>query len=201
MRDKRGQVTAFVAIGIIIVVVIALLFLLRGQIMRTAGAKEKITAVSFLDEVEEVRTHIDTCLETSFKESVAYHADRAVEDYEREVADDTLDRFKECMFLDQFRSVDVVAEGSPEIEVEFQQDSKVMYATLYYELKVIRGDQEELLEEFSTSIPLSQKCCVPVEVNGDCISKEEVVHRVCGFLFDIKEGDSLIRGGKCIACA
>jgi len=163
--------------------------------------KEKVSASSFADEVDEVRAHIETCLDSSFKESVAYYANKEVEDYETEVADYALDLFKTCILFDQFRTVDVVPESVPEVAVEFQEDSRIVYATLYYTISVEKGTQKEVLEEFSTNVHLSEsRCCVPVEVDSSCNAEEEGIYRVCGFLFDVQSGDSLERGGKCVAC-
>lgn len=198
---KRGQVTAFVAIGIVIIAVIVLLFFLRGYVMEATGLKEKIGTSSFVDDVEDVSDHIESCFEDSFKEAVAYQADKKITNYEKEVADYTLNRLKQCVILEQFKTVDVIPNEEPEVIVEVQEESKIVSGTLYYNLIIKKDDKQENLDEFYTSVELSERrCCVPVKVDSNCIGEEDGIFHVCGFMFTIEEGESLKKGGKCIAC-
>ncbi|MBI4153746.1 hypothetical protein HY501_00260 [Candidatus Woesearchaeota archaeon] len=195
---KRGQITLFIVVGIVIVLSIILVVVLRGSLLKATTEQELGKALSFTDSVSGVKNVVDACLEESLKKGVAQLGNKKVDNYEAELGQVVQGELYRCIDFSQL-SVTVLKK-TPEVTVSLSEDRSRMIAELDYELIVKRGEEEERLREFSTELSLFTECCVPVSVDSECRAKESGEFRVCVSQYNLREGDSLMVGGECLAC-
>ncbi|MFH1637074.1 MAG: hypothetical protein ABIB71_01470 [Candidatus Woesearchaeota archaeon] len=199
MRNKSGQVTAFVIIGIVIVSILGLLFMMKSQIMEATGINEKISTISFSDDVADVEAHVQKCLDESLKEAVFFYTDKDVGGiYEDVVAQRMQNSAYKCIDFNQFTRVSVRSLSRRDIRVEKFGDR--ISSTLYYEIRIEKGDNSDTLDSFHSEFKLTRKCCIPVEVDYDCKAQDSGDYHVCGLVYNVWEGKELKAGGECLAC-
>jgi len=194
---KRGQVTIFIALGIILVVALILVIAFRGNIaevitQQTTGAKTGFSA-----QVDEVRSHVQNCLEKSLQEAYPILATRKVSDYDSELATEVEIRVGQCADLTSFTDVYVRKLGSPKVEAFRDSSNTQITATLTFPLSVEKGDNVERLESFSAEESLVKPICVLKEkLDSNCRATEEVI--AGGFIFE--PGEEVKIGGECLEC-
>jgi len=67
--QKRGQVTVFIVVGIVVLAVFAFLFFLRGKLVETSF-EDEMNALVVPRQLEPVKTYIDVCLSQKVQEGV-----------------------------------------------------------------------------------------------------------------------------------
>ena len=71
--NKRGQVTIFVVLGILIVIVIGIVVLIRTNSLNKAGESGLGTSISLSQSIDEINSFVNLCL-TEFSDSAIYDA-------------------------------------------------------------------------------------------------------------------------------
>lgn len=196
--SKRGQITLFIIVGIVIIIAIALVVVLRSSLLKASSQQAVSKTLSFSDSVEEVKHVVDTCLENSLKKGVVQLGNRRTEEYESELAQVVQSELYRCADFSQL-SVDVV-RSTPSVTISLSEDRSKVIADADFELVVKRGADVERLQSFSQELELFTDCCVPVAVDSQCRAKEDGEFRVCVSQYTLQEGDSLMSGGECLAC-
>ena len=68
--QKRGQVTVFIVVGIVILIVFSFMFFLRGSFME-ASFEDEMNALTVPKQLEPIKTYIDACLTQTILEGVS----------------------------------------------------------------------------------------------------------------------------------
>ena len=197
MNKKRGQVTVFIALGVILVAVLAIAIAFRGDIVKIVTESESEDQTNFASQVEEVKKHVEGCLGNALSESVVLLASKKVEDYDKALADETKLRFSLCINLGLFEELAIKDLATPEIEVKRNSDNTVITATMAMPINIEKGGDQQQLTEFVAQEKLRRKMCVLKEmVDSDCRAKEDLKVGI----FTFKEGEEVKVGGDCLAC-
>ena len=93
-----------------------------------------------------------------------------------------------------------VASEVEDVKISYGAGNTKIMAQAYYSVTVMDDDNVENLKEFYSEISIIPNCCMPVEVDDGCVAVKSAKAVSCGRFFNIKEGDSLNKGGKCEAC-
>ena len=156
---KRGQVTVFVILGIIVIIAVILGFVLRKSFTESAAEAETKEIISFADEVREVRKHVEDCMGQALEDSVPYFSNKNIPDYDtylKEVAKFVSERTEVCLKLSQFANLKITKE---DITIETVMDEKrtLLSATAMFDVKIERNGEQETLSEFHAEVPLRSR--------------------------------------------
>lgn len=211
---NRGQVTIFVILGLVILVVVSVLIYLSSSALR----KEEPLKESIIEgEISDIKGYVTSCLDDSLKEAVEYCSGNLPDggpkctDYEADVAARVEESFCDCVpnckDFSNFKNVQVEVKGEIRLEAKLAGDKKKITLTMEYPLSVKKGSSEHMLgtieSPFVAEYALEQSDCVPVEVNDhtSCIAAETKTVEVLGLILTYrKDIDRVAIGGTCIAC-
>lgn len=194
---KRGQVTIFIGLGIVIVAALVLAITFRGDIAKivTEGAAEE--QAGFSSQVDSVKKHVDGCLSNALTESVFALASKKLDDYDEALAGEVKLRASMCLQLDSFTDITARKLGEPEVEIKRNPDNTLITATMTLPINVEQDGNEEQLKEFIAQETLKKKMCALKEMlDDDCRAKEDMVVGI----FVFKQGEEAKIGGECLAC-
>lgn len=198
--QKRGQITIFIIIGIVLIAIIALTLGLRTDLAKSAVKKAASLTESFATKSDNVKVIAEDCLKSKLQEAVILYGNRKVEDYEKALANQIESSIPVCLDFSSVDGVDVNREGNIEIVTELNADKSAVSATATLNIEINHNEDHQTIENVYAEVSFAKKCCVPVRVDSDCMSKDSGTYKVCGFVFEIQDGDSLGRGGNCLAC-
>jgi len=198
--QKRGQITLFIIIGIVIITAIILTFALRTDLAKSAVKKATFLTESFSSKADNVQVIAEDCLESKLKEAVILYGNRKVEDYESAIAEHIEGTIIPCLDFSSVEGVDVSREGDIQVFAELNSDKSAISATAILNIEVDRDKDHRSIQEVYADVSFFKKCCVPVKVNSDCEAKDSGTYKACGFVFELEKGDSVKKGGECLAC-
>jgi len=208
---KRGQITAFVIIGLLILVVIGIVLFI-GQ--RAVSQSKTTVAETVSYEALDVKNYIETCLDQSVEGAVDYCSGTFATggpkcpDYEPDIAEkveeDFCDCIEGCTDFSTFKSLDIEVKSQPDVQVIMTNDKKTLNVLMVYPLVIKKGDSEFILgtvdSPFSTKYELEETACVHIEVDENCKAKEAKQVEILGLRLSYNVGDKVAIGGSCIAC-
>lgn len=209
--QNRGQVTVFVALGIIILVVIGIVILMSTSLKQETPFK----VLSTEKEVASVREYVTSCLDESLKSAIAYCSGTFAKtglpkcpDYQTDIAGMVVESFctcvPNCIDFSMFKNVQVEAKGDIDVEAKLTDDKKKVTVTMQYPILVRKGESEHLIgtkeSPFFAEYYLEQSSCVPIKVDENCIATEAKTVNILGIVFEYNIGDQVKLGGSCIAC-
>lgn len=199
--QKRGQITLFIIIGIVIIAVIAMVFALRTDLVKSSAKKIVSLTESFTSSANEVQGIAEDCLKSKLQEATILYGNKKVENYEEAVAGHIKDTLASCLDFSSVDNVEVSREGDISVTAELSSDKSSISATAKVNIEINSGKDHQSIEEIYAEVEFYKRCCVPVRVNSDCESKDSGQYNVCGFFFDVSEGDKVFdAGGSCLAC-
>lgn len=211
---NRGQVTIFVILGLVILVVVSVLIYLSSSALR----KEEPLKESIIEgEISDIKSYVTSCLDDSLKEAVEYCSGNLPEggpkctDYEEDVAARVEEGFCNCVpncnDFSNFKNIQIEVKGEINLKAKITEDKKKIGLTMVYPLLVTKGDSEHMLgtieSPFVAEYELEQRDCVPVEVDDhtSCIAAETKTVEILGLILTYrKDIDRVAIGGTCIAC-
>ena len=158
--EKRGQVTAFVILGIVIIIVIVLGVAFRKTLFQSAAEAEMQEASSFTEEVDKVQVHIENCVEKSLREAIGYFATSEVEsweDYEQDVADYVANGVQECLEFSRFYGLKITRDGKINTEAFMDGGRTLITAIAEFDVDIERGVNKETLSKFHAEVPLKEQ--------------------------------------------
>ena len=202
---KKGQATIFIVIGIVLFLIILITIFLRAGIIKKATVSQLVTSLSFEKQVEEVKNYVRSCLESTTNTAIDMLNTASIEsyeEYERQIALIVKAKFPQCTDFSKFKGVKVENEKLNNVTVKFSEDKKSLYVEADYNLDVIKGKKSAKISNIATEINFKVSCCIPVEVDNDCIYNGGTitVTNECGATYTIHNGDSLKVGDICVAC-
>ncbi len=215
MKNK-GQVTIFVILGLVILVVVLVLIYISSSALRK---EEPLKEAIIEGEVSDAKEYITSCLEDSLKSAVEYCSGTVSKtgspkcpDYEQNVNNRVKDSFCNCIprcsDFSALRNIQVEVKGEIRLETKLSEGKKEVTTLMEYPLLVKKGDSEHLLgtteSPFVAKYSLEETACVPIKLkNNDpelCEADEEKTVETMGLILTYKPGDKVMIGGSCIAC-
>jgi len=212
---KRGQITVFVVLGIVILVVVGMIVYISSISTRK---EEKFEVLSVEREALEVGEYVTSCLSESLQNAVAYCSGNfpgegpKCSDYNEDIAirvkEDFCNCIPDCKDFSMFKNTQVEVKGEMRLEARLSEDKKKVTVMMEYPILVKKEDQEHLLgtteSPFAVHYALEKSDCVPIKLKGDdhelCEADESKTVEVLGLIFTYQEGDKVAIGGECIAC-
>lgn len=201
MFKKRGQITIFIIVGIVIVITVILGITLGSRIMREEAEQELIRIIAESD-IGGINNYVEGCLRDSLKNSVSYLGDKNVLNYEMELKERVLLGIRSCVDNTKLRDLGVTRIPiirEIDLIIEDVTDDNI-FVTLNWPLGVRTEGAERRLENFNAVYRLTKNCCVPVRVDNNCRLENNINIRICNIEYKLNSGDSLKSGGVCLAC-
>jgi|GEM_PF-2738428 len=159
---KRGQVTIFIILGIVIVIAVVFGIALRKDIAKVVKGTESREEMSFQEQANEVKKHVDDCLEDALKDAVfnsnvgSSPSITSFDDYYAQIAILVEDKVEKCINLNQFRPL--IIRREPEMEVIVYGDAKVpptkIAAEAKFKVNIERDTDTASFESFTATLPL-----------------------------------------------
>lgn len=213
---SRGEITIFVVLGLVILVIIGIILLITSSSLRK---EMPFKLLSIEEEVSDVREYVTSCLDESLKNAVAQCSgtnpltgEPKCPDYETELAGKVVNNFCNCIprcNTFPFEHIQIEVKGGIDIEANLVKgedgNEKEVIVTMEYPLQVKKGDTEYLLgttEPFVAEYPLKQSGCLPIPVNENCEATETKTVNILNWEFTFHEGErvAISEAGACIAC-
>jgi len=148
---KRGQVTIFIILGIIIIAAIMVGLILSKSFQKSAAEAQFDESASFSEQVNYVEKHVQDCIEDKLTEAIPYFADKNIETeekYKESVAHFVNDRLNSCLNLNQFEGLDITQDKERGVIVNLDAKKTLLSATIKFKVKISKEDSKETLSEF-----------------------------------------------------
>jgi hypothetical protein len=197
--EKRGQLTIFIILGIVILVIIGVLFyvIYSPRALQTSP-----------EEFSDVQKYVDACVESTLDDAVRFCGGDRCKDYENNIADYITANLQLCTnFAVDFPTTEIIPKGTISATVTLNADKTLINAVVLYPITVKKGGQTKILERFYAEISFVTKACIPILVDSNCIALEDKTFTMeadgIKTTWEIKQGDDLrIYGsaGVCPAC-
>lgn len=180
---KRGQVTIFIIVGIVILSLLIIFFFV---------AKKPILK---LQNPSTVKEFTESCLETTLQKSIEINGkDGNIENINKFIRL----HFKECLDFSSFKTMKIEIEEIESVSTQIYSTKAitnvVMPITITQKQNIIK------YPEFSASISLTCSSCIPIAVDASCNAIESKLFSACGLSKQFNIGDSLKINGECLAC-
>ncbi|MBU2589152.1 MAG: hypothetical protein KKA65_02995 [Nanoarchaeota archaeon] len=149
--DKRGQVTIFIILGIIIIVAVIVGLILSKTFQKSAAEAQFDASASFSEQVNYVQKHIEDCIEEKLTETIPYFANKNIEteeEYKEAVAYFVNDRLNSCLDLNQFTGLDISKDEEREVTIVLDNKRTLLSATVEFNVKITKEDNSETLSKF-----------------------------------------------------
>ncbi|MDI6737671.1 MAG: hypothetical protein QME12_04090 [Nanoarchaeota archaeon] len=160
--QKRGQVTIFIILGIIIIVAIVFGISMRKQIAKAVAGTETLEALSFTEQSQMVKEHVEDCLKEALVDAVfnsnvgASPGITSFEDYYAQVAILVEDHAERCINLNQFRPL--IIRRVNEMVVAVYGDIKIpptkIAAEAKFKVHIEEGANTASFDTFTVTLPL-----------------------------------------------
>lgn len=213
--EKRGQVTAFIVLGIIILAVIGVAIYI-SQV--TISSKKPTLPETVSYEVQSVEEFVTSCLEEALDSAVSFCSgsfktgEPKCPDYEAAIEEKLLEDFclciPACKDFSTFKNLDVEAKGDPEPKAKLVGGGESLILTMVFPIQVNKGESEYLFGTTDTPFVVEhsfvESGCVPIKLRNndysECLADEDKSVELLGLRLEYREGDKVGVGDKCIAC-
>lgn len=170
---KRGQVTLFVILGLVLVVAIALLVYYKDNLISSDNKQEELSSLS--QEEQEIKSLVESCLNDKAKEAltlsgyqgfyvdvpnnnldysiyqIPYLYDNGINKVPSiEIIEEQLSKYIDENIAECYTISQDIEFGNPETKTEIQND-KVLF-TLNLPVKLNKGESASNLNEFNTEV-------------------------------------------------
>ncbi|RME54234.1 hypothetical protein D6777_04465 [Candidatus Woesearchaeota archaeon] len=197
--QKKGQITIFVILGIIIVVSIVIVAVLKGgEVKRVVKEKVGMT-VEFSNEADEVKAIVQKCIEQSAKQSFNALLLKNVNNYKEIMEEIIKANLPSCVDFTNL-TFDVTTGKLRSVKVDYKEGLSKIIVDVNYDVVIKKEGMTNKISSFYTEIDREPDCCVPVLVDEDCKAKIGTKSKSCGRIFLIEKGESLKKDGECVAC-
>lgn len=166
---KRGQITIFIILGIVILMAVIFGVVMRKEIVKAVSSSEDKQAISFTEQSAEVEKHVVGCLEESLRDAVfnsrigSMPSIASNEDYYAQIAMLVKDKTDACIDFEQFSGLSITRGDITDLKV--YGNSVVPYPTkiqadLKMNINIVNGEESAAYSEFSSYIPLKARAVV-----------------------------------------
>jgi hypothetical protein len=191
MIKKRGQVTVYVVLGIVIFFTLVVF----GYLV--FSGRVSIIEVSSSD-FDEVKTHIESCIYQVLENGIRFYGNSQGVDYELNLENYITDYLPLCINFSMFNRVEVEAYKIDDVIVSL--DDEKVKAKVVFPVTIRRGNDEKKFTYFYSEFVLKEKGCVNVHVDNNCKALESKTVKMMNLVLNYEPGDFVGVGGKCIAC-
>lgn len=192
--QKRGQITIFIIIGIVILLVLAVVYFVIYS-----PRQPEIPPEQFSD----VQKYVDSCVEQTLRDGVTRLGRGPNLDYEGSLAGYVKTYLVYCPnFTADFPELVVRPKDIVSVDVTLASDKSMVSAVVTYPISISKGSYTRNLERFYAEYSLVERGCASVPVNTNCryTGSDTVTVKVTGITFTFNTGDFVGISGVCIAC-
>ncbi len=192
--EKRGQLTIFIIIGIVILVILGIVFFVMYS---PSGVRVPP------EEFSDVQKYVDACVDQTLRDGVVYLGRGPNPNYNEALANYIKDYLVYCAnFTADFPELEVTPKDLASVTVSLNAEKSLVTAVVNYPITVRKGDMTKTLERFYAEYQLVEKYCASISVDSDCksTSNDPVTVKVAGLTFTYNKGDFVGIDNKCIAC-
>ena len=152
---KRGQITIFIILGIVILIAVVFGIMMRKEIVKAVSSSEEKNAISFSEQSQQVKEHVVDCLEESFKKAKDSMppANIAPEEYNDALVRATKERMLTCLNFRQFSGFEIT-EKSKDMAIEIIRNTKLTSTKVIsqFELLITQGESNQRFKDFEVSL-------------------------------------------------
>ena len=197
MAQKKGQVTFFVVIGLILFVVISL------TIYLFFSAQPKAEQVPF--EYGDIESYVTGCLDEALESGVAYCAAGGCTEYEEDLGGQVVTSFFDCVgpkgekIREQFPYYEIKVGNA---DINILKSTKEIKAVLSFPVYIKRANKEHKLDSFRAEYALQAGACIPCPTcDENCITHEHISVTVLDLTIEFEPGEFVgLSPGECLAC-
>lgn len=190
--QKRGQVTIFIVVGIIILVLVVLAFYFY---------REAIPIVQKpFTESEDVREYVQSCVDQTVSKGIETLAKGEFASYEQELESYINTYLALCLDFSAFPDLVITYKGDVSSKVSLSDDMTFLDAVVFIPITVQKGKQKAEYESFQYSYDFQKRDCVHIRVDANCQALESKTTKAAGIIWTYNVGDYVMAGGNCIAC-
>lgn len=195
---KRGQLTIFIVIGIVVITVIILTLYMY---FASTSQKEQIPF-----EVSHVKEFVTLCLDEALESGVAYcSGGTKCPNFEEGLGEPVMIAFFDCTgakgekIQEKFPSYEITV-GNADINIIKSKDQ--ITATLSFPVMIKRDDKEHTIDTFLSEYKLKEIACIPCPTcDKNCRTQTPISVTVLDITWKFDAGDYVgIDGGNCLAC-
>lgn len=166
---KRGQITIFIILGIVIIIAVVFGVVMRKEIVKAVSSSEEKEAISFSEQSAEVQKHVEGCLEQSLNDAVfnsrvgSMPSITSNEDYYAQIAILVKDKINLCINFEQFSGLLITQGEVTDLKVYGNSASPYptkIQADLKMNVNIVKGEESGAYSEFSSYIPLKARAVV-----------------------------------------
>lgn len=195
--EKRGQLTIFIIIGMVILFVLAIVFFLVYKPL-----KEPETPP---EQFADVKNYVDACVKQTLRDGVNKLGRGPHTDYNKALEDYMKTYVVYCPnFTADFPDMSITPKDVISVKVTLNNDQSLVSAVVVYPITITRGAFTKTLDNFYGDYTLVEKACAAVPINNriDCrySGSSSTTVKVSGITFTYNPGDFVGVGGTCIAC-
>lgn len=197
--EKRGQLTIFIVVGIVIITVISLtLYMYFSSISQ----KEQTPF-----EVSHVKEFVTLCLDEALESGVAYCSGGAkCSNFESDLGEPVMIAFFDCTGAKGEKMQEKfpyykTSMGNADINIIKTKDQ--ITATLSLPVTIKRDDKEHMLSDFVSEYRLKESACIPCPAcDANCRTQKPISVTILDITWKFDAGDyvGLEDGGICLAC-
>ncbi|MCK4589765.1 MAG: hypothetical protein KAT77_04930 [Nanoarchaeota archaeon] len=181
---KRGQITIFIIIGVILLIAVALILLLRSTTVEKELEVEEKAAQELPSELAPIESYIQSCLEKASEEALwqvgaqggyinipdpkttfqgqdlPYLLDGTISNYptlseiERQTADKIVEKFENCSDLSIFEKIGFNITKLGATQVNITIANESTFIKLTYPLSIKKGKSETKIDIFIVRLPI-----------------------------------------------
>jgi len=191
---KRGQLTIFIILGIVILVILAVVYF----VLYSPGGIQIIPG-----QFSGLQKYVDSCVEQTLRDGVTKLGRGFNPDYESALSAYIKEYLVFCPnFTAEFPDLDIMPMDVVSVAASFNSDKSLLNAIVIYPITVKKGDHTETLERFYADYSLVKTGCAAVPVDPSCIytGSTPITVTVSGLTFTFDPGDFVGIANSCIAC-
>ncbi len=193
--QKRGQLTIFIIIGIVILLVLGIIFFMMYK-----PKPPQVVPEQFSD----VQKYVDGCVEQTLRDGITFLGRGPNPDYNNNLADYIKQYLVYCPnFTADFPDLEVRQKDIVSVAVSMNDDKSLVSAVVVYPVVVTKSGYTKTLERFYAEYPLvAEYNCASVPVDAACKAKisSPLTVKVGAITFTFKPDDFVGIGNTCIAC-
>ncbi|MFA5887186.1 MAG: hypothetical protein WC852_00555 [Candidatus Nanoarchaeia archaeon] len=159
---KRGQITIFIILGIVIIIAVIFGVVMRKEIVKAVSSSEDKEAISFSEQSAEVKKHVEGCLEQSLNDAVfnsnigSSPSITSFDDYYAQIAILVKDKAEECINFNQFKPLIITRDQ--EMALTVYGDTNVpptkIVAEAKFKVDISKEPDQSSYSEFIVTLPL-----------------------------------------------
>lgn len=153
---KRGQVTIFIILGIVVVVAVVFGIALRKDIAKAVKGTETKETMSFQEQAGEVKKHVEDCLEKALldarNQQPALRQYMLPEQYNEELAAAIKQRFEACLGFRQFEGLEITEGDIIGVETSTNNARTERSAVAHLDVTIKKGSDSASFSEFEASV-------------------------------------------------